>query len=56
MSTSSQRAYCRFLPQVVEIARSAGERILEIYETDFDARRKEDGTPTAPRTGPSWRD
>jgi 3'(2'), 5'-bisphosphate nucleotidase len=45
MSTSSQRAYCRFLPQVVEIARSAGERILEIYETDFDARRKEDGTP-----------
>lgn len=45
MPDSNQPSYCRFLPRVVEIAREAADRILQIYETDFDARRKEDGSP-----------
>jgi 3'(2'), 5'-bisphosphate nucleotidase len=45
MSDPDSPPYCRFLSRVVDIAREAGDRILEIYETDFDARRKEDGSP-----------
>ncbi len=33
------------LPEIVNIARQAGERILAVYETDFDVQTKEDTSP-----------
>jgi len=36
---------CRFLAPVRELARQAGERILEIYNTDFAVEAKDDKSP-----------
>ena len=33
------------LEQVIAIARRAGERIIEIYERDFDVEHKDDRSP-----------
>ena len=33
------------LEDVIEAARAAGEAVLEVYETDFEARTKADGSP-----------
>ena len=33
------------LPGIVKIARQAGERILAVYETDFDVQTKADTSP-----------
>ncbi|MCK5648569.1 MAG: 3'(2'),5'-bisphosphate nucleotidase CysQ [Gammaproteobacteria bacterium] len=35
----------RVLPEVIALARLAGEKILEIYETDFHIKNKKDNTP-----------
>lgn len=35
----------RVLPATIELARLAGEKILEIYETDFHIKNKKDNTP-----------
>ncbi|MDJ0683554.1 MAG: 3'(2'),5'-bisphosphate nucleotidase CysQ [Alphaproteobacteria bacterium] len=35
----------RLLPEISALARAAGSTILEIYATDFEARRKEDHSP-----------
>jgi len=37
--------YTDILPAVAEIARRAGAAIMEIYRTDFDVERKDDGSP-----------
>jgi 3'(2'), 5'-bisphosphate nucleotidase len=37
--------YCNWLPDVVGLARVAGERILSIYDSEFAVRRKDDATP-----------
>ena len=33
------------LPEIIKIARQAGERILAVYETDFEVQTKEDTSP-----------
>lgn len=33
------------IPAIVELARAAGDRILEIYDTDFDVQHKDDASP-----------
>ncbi len=43
-SLSPQRL-TELLPEVVALARLAGERILEIYDTEFDVSRKGDDSP-----------
>lgn len=35
----------RVLPDCIELARLAGEKIMEIYETDFHIQNKKDNTP-----------
>ncbi len=35
----------RLLPQIIELATDAGERILKVYETDFDVTHKSDESP-----------
>ncbi len=37
--------YCQWLPAVVELAREAGRRILEIYQRDFAIEHKADASP-----------
>ena len=37
--------YSEFLPAIVAMARDAGAKIMDIYQTDFDVRRKEDDSP-----------
>jgi 3'(2'), 5'-bisphosphate nucleotidase len=36
---------CRLLESVADLARAAGERILRVYNTDFDVAHKEDRSP-----------
>jgi 3'(2'), 5'-bisphosphate nucleotidase len=36
---------CRLLDTVADLARAAGERILRVYDTDFDVAQKEDRSP-----------
>jgi len=36
---------CKMLPVVIELARQAGQKILEIYESDFRINNKKDNTP-----------
>lgn len=42
---SVQAELRRVLPAVIELARRAGEKIMEIYETDFHIENKKDNTP-----------
>lgn len=37
--------HCNWLPAVLEFARSAGDRILAVYNSDLAVRRKDDNTP-----------
>lgn len=37
--------YCTYLAEVKAIAQGASERILDIYERDFEVTNKEDGSP-----------
>jgi 3'(2'), 5'-bisphosphate nucleotidase len=39
------KAPCHYLNSVADIARKAGEAIMEIYQQDFDVEHKEDGSP-----------
>lgn len=36
---------CKYLDSVTDIARRAGEVILQIYQQDFDIDHKDDGSP-----------
>lgn len=36
---------CQVLPAIIEIAEAAGQRILDIYEGEFEAVAKSDGSP-----------
>jgi len=37
--------YCALLGPALEVAKQAGRRIMEIYESDFEVARKDDETP-----------
>jgi 3'(2'), 5'-bisphosphate nucleotidase len=37
--------YANWLPELSQIARRAGAAIMQVYRTDFDIGRKEDGSP-----------
>ncbi len=37
--------YSQYLPEVIDLARKAGKKILEIYQGDFDVVRKDDQSP-----------
>jgi 3'(2'), 5'-bisphosphate nucleotidase len=37
--------YTHLLPTIADIARRAGAAIMEVYRTDFDVERKDDGSP-----------
>lgn len=40
-----QKSIRAWLPEVIELARRAGQTILKIYETDFHVNNKKDNTP-----------
>ena len=44
-SETTAHEMCGHLDKVVELARDAGRRILEIYETDFAVEQKDDRSP-----------
>ncbi len=43
--TSNDSNPCRLLGEVTTLARDAGKRIMQIYETDFTVERKDDSSP-----------
>ncbi len=45
MSYIKHQELAGLVPQVLGIARQAGEKILEIYETDFSVENKQDNSP-----------
>lgn len=45
LSPELQAAIKAWLPSVIDVAREAGQIILEIYKTDFQVNNKEDNTP-----------
>ena len=45
MNTLSQTDLMNLLPGVCAIALKAGEKIMEIYATDFDVALKDDASP-----------
>lgn len=44
-STGKNRDYPKLLPEICDIARQAGDRILEVYNTDFAIGHKDDLSP-----------
>lgn len=45
LATELQDSIRTWLPEVIELARLAGQTILKIYETDFHVNNKKDNTP-----------
>ncbi len=45
LENSLQLQLRRLLPDIIELARLAGQTIMEIYNTDFHIQRKKDNTP-----------